>query len=81
MSAHNWKTQVCCALDLSKDEKELYRYLGFLTLKPAMYIANVNEDGFEITRTSIRFVLSPRKKVLSLFRFVPLLRSRYRRAG
>ncbi|MDK6651302.1 redox-regulated ATPase YchF, partial [Klebsiella pneumoniae] len=23
------------------------RYLSFLTLKPTMYIANVNEDGFE----------------------------------
>ncbi|WP_228736859.1 hypothetical protein, partial [Klebsiella variicola] len=22
-------------------------YLSFLTLKPTMYIANVNEDGFE----------------------------------
>ena len=35
------------SLDLSKDEKELIRYLSFLTLKPTMYIANVNEDGFE----------------------------------
>jgi ribosome-binding ATPase YchF (GTP1/OBG family) len=23
------------------------KYLSFLTLKPTMYIANVNEDGFE----------------------------------
>ncbi|EPD3064925.1 redox-regulated ATPase YchF [Klebsiella aerogenes] len=35
------------ALDLSKEEKEAIRYLSFLTLKPTMYIANVNEDGFE----------------------------------
>jgi len=35
------------ALDLSKEEKELIKYLSFLTLKPTMYIANVNEDGFE----------------------------------
>lgn len=35
------------ALDLSKEEKDRVKYLGFLTLKPTMYIANVNEDGFE----------------------------------
>ena len=35
------------SLDLSDDEKAAIRYLSFLTLKPTMYIANVNEDGFE----------------------------------
>lgn len=35
------------ALDLSAEEKAAVRYLSFLTLKPTMYIANVNEDGFE----------------------------------
>ncbi|MCS6742758.1 DUF933 domain-containing protein, partial [Acinetobacter baumannii] len=35
------------ALDLSDEEKAIIRYLSFLTLKPTMYIANVNEDGFE----------------------------------
>lgn len=35
------------ALDLDADEKAAIRYLSFLTLKPTMYIANVNEDGFE----------------------------------
>ncbi len=35
------------ALDLTKEEKDAIRYLSFLTLKPTMYIANVNEDGFE----------------------------------
>ncbi|MEA9391041.1 redox-regulated ATPase YchF [Acerihabitans sp. TG2] len=34
-------------LDLSDDEKAAIRYLSFLTLKPTMYIANVNEDGYE----------------------------------
>lgn len=34
-------------LDLSKDELDAVKYLSFLTLKPTMYIANVNEDGFE----------------------------------
>ena len=31
----------------SDEEKAAIRYLSFLTLKPTMYIANVNEDGFE----------------------------------
>lgn len=35
------------ALDLSEEDKAAIRYLSFLTLKPTMYIANVNEDGFE----------------------------------
>ncbi|MCW2254899.1 GTP-binding protein YchF [Providencia alcalifaciens] len=34
-------------LDLSVEDKAAIRYLSFLTLKPTMYIANVNEDGFE----------------------------------
>ncbi|MGL9773017.1 MAG: redox-regulated ATPase YchF [Sodalis sp. (in: enterobacteria)] len=33
-------------LDLSVEEKSAIHYLRFLTLKPTMYIANVNEDGF-----------------------------------
>ena len=35
------------SLDLSKEEKEAIKYLNFLTIKPTMYIANVNDDGFE----------------------------------
>ncbi len=35
------------SLNLSDDEKRQVRSFGFLTLKPTMYIANVNEDGFE----------------------------------
>ncbi|OCG58254.1 redox-regulated ATPase YchF [Gilliamella sp. Nev3-1] len=34
-------------LGLSKEELDAIKYLSFLTLKPTMYIANVNEDGFE----------------------------------
>ncbi|MFE8072689.1 redox-regulated ATPase YchF [Marinobacteraceae bacterium S3BR75-40.1] len=34
-------------MDLSDDEKVLIRELCLLTVKPTMYIANVNEDGFE----------------------------------
>lgn len=34
-------------LDLSKEELNAIKYLSFLTLKPTMYIANVNENGFE----------------------------------
>jgi len=32
---------------LDDDEKRQVKSFGFLTLKPTMYIANVNEDGFE----------------------------------
>jgi GTP-binding protein YchF len=34
-------------LELSDDEKKAVRELFLLTIKPTMYIANVNEDGFE----------------------------------
>lgn len=32
---------------LEEDDKKQLKGFGFLTLKPTMYIANVNEDGFE----------------------------------
>jgi len=35
------------SLDLSKEELDAVKYLNFLTVKPTMYIANVNDDGFE----------------------------------
>lgn len=35
------------ALGLEKEEVAAVKYLNFLTLKPTMYIANVNDDGFE----------------------------------
>lgn len=35
------------SLELTDDELEAISYLNFLTLKPTMYIANVNDDGFE----------------------------------
>lgn len=35
------------SLDLSKEELAAVQYLNFLTVKPTMYIANVNDDGFE----------------------------------
>ncbi|MDA8017050.1 MAG: redox-regulated ATPase YchF [Thermoanaerobaculia bacterium] len=34
-------------LDLSVDEKRRIKAFGFLTLKPVMYIANVDEGGFD----------------------------------
>ena len=33
--------------NLTDEDKAAIKYLSFLTLKPTMYIANVNEDGFE----------------------------------
>ncbi len=35
------------SLEFSPEEKAAIAYLNFLTLKPTMYIANVNDDGFE----------------------------------
>jgi ribosome-binding ATPase len=35
------------AAELDEDEQKLLRELHLITAKPAMYIANVNEDGFE----------------------------------
>lgn len=35
------------SVDLDKEEFAAISYMNFLTLKPTMYIANVNEDGFE----------------------------------
>lgn len=35
------------SLKLSDDEKKAIGYMNFLTLKPTMYIANVNDDGFK----------------------------------
>ncbi len=35
------------SVTLTKEEKAAIAYLNFLTLKPTMYIANVNDDGFE----------------------------------
>ena len=35
------------SLELTKEEKAAISYLNFLTIKPTMYIANVNDDGFE----------------------------------
>ncbi|MGL5007816.1 MAG: redox-regulated ATPase YchF [Plesiomonas sp.] len=44
---HLENAQMLRTLDLSHEEKAAIKYLSFLTLKPTMYIANVNEDGFE----------------------------------
>lgn len=35
------------SLELEKEELAAIDYINFLTIKPTMYIANVNEDGFE----------------------------------
>ncbi len=35
------------ALDLDKDELKLIKQLHLITIKPTMYIANVDEEGFE----------------------------------
>ncbi|MCU4676614.1 redox-regulated ATPase YchF [Catenovulum sp. 2E275] len=35
------------SVELAPEEKAAIAYLNFLTLKPTMYIANVNDDGFD----------------------------------
>ena len=45
--AHLDNGEMVRTLELSKDERKLIRNLFLLTIKPTMYIANVNEDGFE----------------------------------
>ncbi|MBL4909615.1 MAG: redox-regulated ATPase YchF [Alteromonadaceae bacterium] len=45
--AHVEEGNLIRALELTKEEKAAVAYLNFLTLKPTMYIANVNDDGFE----------------------------------
>jgi GTP-binding protein YchF len=45
--AHVEEGNMVRSLELSKEEKAAIDYLNFLTLKPTMYIANVNDDGFE----------------------------------
>ena len=35
------------AVELSKEEHAAVAYMNYLTLKPTMYIANVNDDGFD----------------------------------
>ena len=45
--AHVENGHMVRSLDLTKEEKAAVAYLNFLTLKPTMYIANVNDDGFE----------------------------------
>ncbi len=47
VKAHLDEGSTLRSLELSKDEAAAISYLNFLTIKPTMYIANVNEDGFE----------------------------------
>ncbi|WMC09707.1 redox-regulated ATPase YchF [Oceanimonas pelagia] len=41
------EAKVLRSVELTREEKAAIDYLNFLTIKPTMYIANVNEDGFE----------------------------------
>ena len=47
VKAHLDKGQMVRTMGLSEDEAHQVRDLFLLTIKPTMYIANVNEDGFE----------------------------------
>ncbi|MFM2485236.1 redox-regulated ATPase YchF [Celerinatantimonas yamalensis] len=45
--AHLEEGEMIRSLGLDDDELKAIGYMNFLTLKPTMYIANVNDDGFE----------------------------------
>ncbi|MFO6422887.1 redox-regulated ATPase YchF [Motilimonas sp. KMU-193] len=45
--AHLEADHLIRSLDLEKEERAAIAYMSFLTDKPTMYIANVNDDGFE----------------------------------
>ncbi len=45
--AHLDRTQPIRTMDLSKEDRALIAPLCFITAKPAMYVGNVNDDGFE----------------------------------
>lgn len=45
--AHLEADEMIRSLELEKEEKAAVAYMNFLTGKPTMYIANVNDDGFE----------------------------------
>jgi GTP-binding protein YchF len=47
VSAHLNENQPVRTMELSDDELALLAELHLLTMKPTLYIANVNEDGFE----------------------------------
>jgi hypothetical protein len=55
--------------NLTEEDKAAIKYLSFLTLKPTMYIANVNEDGFENNPYLDKVREIARLKVLWLWRF------------
>jgi ribosome-binding ATPase YchF (GTP1/OBG family) len=48
--------------NLTEEEESAIKYLSFLTLKPTMYIANVNEDGFENNPYLDKVAKSPRRR-------------------
>lgn len=45
--AHLDRTQPIRTMDLSKEDRALIAPLCFITAKPAMYVGNVNDDGFD----------------------------------
>ncbi|AWL11493.1 Ribosome-binding ATPase YchF [Saliniradius amylolyticus] len=47
MKPHLDEGKLLRSMELEKEELAAVSYMNLLTLKPTMYIANVNEDGFE----------------------------------
>ena len=62
------------SVELDKDELLAIKSYNFLTLKPTMYIANVNEDGFENNPYLDKVREFAEKKALLWYLCVPRLR-------
>ena len=58
------------SVGLDKEELQAIKSYNFLTLKPTMYIANVNEDGFENNPYLDRIREIAEKKGQWLFQYV-----------
>ena len=62
------------SLDLNEDEDKLAKGLQLLTSKPVLYVANVNEDGFENNAHLTALTNYASKEEAKLYRCVQILR-------
>lgn len=65
-------------LGLDDEEKALVKDLCLITMKPTMYIANVQDDGFENNPLLEKVRAFAAKKARQLCQFVPLLKRKFR---
>lgn len=65
------------SLSLTDDEREQTKMLHLLTTKPTMYIANVDEDGFEDNKYLTLFVRLQSRKALRLCLYATSWKQRF----